>query len=556
MTPDSPSSKRKTHNTYYQSGHGEASASFEHALAIELGEFKSMCTTSFEVNSTESVYEPIARGDDLTIPRTPPSTPTERSVVRHDRGRERKTRAGCVQRSGLWLKTYNVLLIIIFTINISILVEVGTLASPKAGLNPEKALNAVAANVFATVLIRQEMVINLLHDICTNMPPQAPFVLRKHLANVHHFGGVHSGCAISALAWYIAYMVLDMQGVAKDRLWKRSLQIVDITTCCIVFGLLLLSVITALPLVRSTHHNVFERTHRFAGWCTMLALWIHTIISSLISVQRTRVLRRPSLYFLLFTSILLIQPWLRIRKIPVRATKLSHRELELVFDYDDMPATSTMRFSMSPIIEWHAFATIPGTPNQDGRRKEASIIIADAGDWTRDVIANPPTHIWMRNPPTRNFLRGVRMFNRVLLIATGAGISPVLSLLGTMPTASYPLLPTTSASASHSAISAHEPVRPLRSKVTKILWCANNAYAEHWEFAVQEIQRVDPHANIVDSRTARPDLVEEVGQMVEQWNMEAVFVVSKKEITDRIVHAVRLGPLGKTVAAYGASFDS
>lgn len=77
----------------------------------------------------------------------------------------------------------------------------------------------------------------------------------------------------------------------------------------------------------------------------------------------------------------------------------------------------------TPVKEWHSFATmaVPG-PENEGRY---SVIISRAGDWTSEIIDNPPTHMFVRGVATSGAMRIVPMFRRVVLVATGSGIAPI-----------------------------------------------------------------------------------------------------------------------------------
>ena len=70
-------------------------------------------------------------------------------------------------------------------------------------------------------------------------------------------------------------------------------------------------------------------------------------------------------------------------------------------------------------MEWHSFATIP-----EPGKKGFSLVVSRAGDWTINIIAKPPTHIWKRGVPTYGVMRIAQMFNRIVLVATGSGIGP------------------------------------------------------------------------------------------------------------------------------------
>ncbi|KAG9697794.1 hypothetical protein KCV03_g9335, partial [Aureobasidium melanogenum] len=54
----------------------------------------------------------------------------------------------------------------------------------------------------------------------------------------------------------------------------------------------------------------------------------------------------------------------------------------------------TRRLATVPLKETHAFATVPA---KDG--KSYSMYISAAGDWTRNLIDDPPKNIWMKGRP-------------------------------------------------------------------------------------------------------------------------------------------------------------
>lgn len=96
------------------------------------------------------------------------------------------------------------------------------------------------------------------------------------------------------------------------------------------------------------------------------------------------------------------------------------RLVTLAHDYLARPDTGTaIRITHSPLKEWHAFATIP-----EPERAEFSLIVSRAGDWTANIIQNPPTKLWVRGLPTNGVLRVAPMFRRMVLVATGSGIGP------------------------------------------------------------------------------------------------------------------------------------
>lgn len=420
-----------------------------------------------------------------------------------------------------WLTAYRVLISIVIMINLGALVA-------QLVVNPavEAAKTATAANILAAVLLRQEELINLSFKLLSKLPSTLPLSVRKTIGDFHHYGGVHIGCALSALLWYIVFMSLNtvrVLGLLSLGSMTTTLYI-DIVTAYVALLAILIVCLTAIPRLRVRFHNTFEATHRFGGWAALLTLWIHAGITALTPDASTPVYAHPSLWFLALTTLLLILPWLRMRRVLITAHPLSARELQLTFPHASMPYTSTLRFSTSPLTEWHAFATIPVTSTI------SKIIISKAGDWTSSMITDPLDRLWVRNPSSLNFLALAPLFKSVLLVATGAGIAPLLSLL-----------------ASPDVVWMKSEGRRVR-----VMWCIADPYAAHWGFVMQAIRDVDQDAVVFDSKVARPDLPFEARWLADKEGVEAVFVVSNPKVTKEVVNECKLGG----VAAYGAVFDS
>lgn len=423
-----------------------------------------------------------------------------------------------------WITAYRVLIGTTLVINAVILGLINGLHLPLTGV-----LTGTAANLFVAVLVRQEDLINLSFGLVAMIPSTLPLSIRKRIADFHHYGGVHIGCAISSLMWYCLFIALnttDFIHVFKDGS-VTPYHWVDIITCYLFLTFIILICVTAHPKLRTKLHNCFERVHRFGGWFSLVVLWINTGIHTKLSATGLSSLHEsPSLWLLAFTTFLIVLPWLRIRRVTLHATAISNREVRLTFPHTNMPHTSTMRFSSSPLTEWHAFATIPSSSG-DGT---ADIIVSAAGDWTKALISSPPPTLWIRHPPTKNFLSFTPLFNSVLLIGTGAGIGPLLSLLQS-PT-----------------------IGLMRSqgKTVRVMWCVYDPYAPHWDFVVKIIKAVDPVAMIIDSKMGRPNVAWEAGRLVRCERLEACMVVSNEKVTRSVIREVK----GKGGVAYGAVFDS
>ncbi|KAH7075231.1 hypothetical protein FB567DRAFT_453081 [Paraphoma chrysanthemicola] len=421
-----------------------------------------------------------------------------------------------------WLTAYRILIAFAVLFNLTILVALIPLRLPL-----ENVLVATAANLLASILTRQEDLINLSFGLVSRLPTGLPLGFRSIIADFHHYGGVHIGTAMSSLMWYVLFVGLNTATCverAKAGTMTRW-HWVDIITCYAFLTFLLLICLSAIPRFREKFHNHFERTHRFAGWASIIVLWINSGISTIVDPTHTPLYKSRSIWLLALTTLFIILPWLRIRRVSILAETISAREIKLAFPYANMPYTSTCRFSLSPLFEWHAFATIP-SPDA----LSASIVISAAGDWTKTIVAHPPQRIWIRAPPTANFLSFTSVFNSVLLVATGAGIAPMLSLL---------------------ASPAIKRMLAARKKV-RFMWCVYDSGAPHWAFAQEAIRKVDPVPKILDSKAGRPDVAFEARYLAQTEGLEAVMVVSNKKVTNEVVREVkRCGG-----AAYGAVFDS
>ncbi|KAH9881055.1 hypothetical protein J1614_001548 [Plenodomus biglobosus] len=393
--------------------------------------------------------------------------------------------------------------------------------------SPSDFLLATSTNLLVAVLIRQEDLINATFKFVAKTPCTWPLGLRKAIADLHHYGGLHIGCAVSALIWYIVFVADSTVSIIHHRssstmtpwLWGSIVTSYTFLVC------LLVVCITAHPRLRGKFHNTFEHTHRFGGWLALLVLWINSGVASRLPDHIVPLYKSAPLWLLAMTTFLIVLPWLRIRRVPISAEVVSAREVKLTFPYPNMSYTSTVKFSRSPLNEWHAFATIP-SPDATS----ATIVISQAGDWTKRIINAPPPTLWMRDPPTQNFLALTPLFKSLLLVATGAGIGPVLSLL-TSPS-----------------------IRHMRAqgRLVKVMWTVYAPEAEHWRFVQDIIRAVDAHPLIYDSRRARPDIPFETTYLMRTRGIEAVMVVSNKAVTQAVVCGVKAWG----GCAYGAVFDS
>jgi hypothetical protein len=289
---------------------------------------------------------------------------------------------------------------------------------------------ATAVNVTVAIAMRQEYVINALYDICCLTPRSWPLRIRRLIAKLYEFGGVHSGCAISAVVWFILFTAFVTRDYANNLF--DSLPVIVITY--FLLFLFLAICLFAIPKFRFRSHNLFEAVHRFAGWLAVALFWVDILL--ILNTQSKLpgsdslgilVVKNPAFWFLLLITFLIILPWLRLRKVDAIPEKLSNHAIRIHFNHTKVGGVLGIRITHNPLTEWHSFATIPSS---DG---SFSCIVSDAGDWTKKQIMEPANKYWVRGIPIAGVLRMSYIFRRVVVVTTGSGIGPVLSMVHAHP---------------------------------------------------------------------------------------------------------------------------
>ena len=382
---------------------------------------------------------------------------------------------------------------------------------------------AVAANVMGAILIRQEYIINSLYDIFCWTPLWMPLRFRRAVSKLYHFGGVHSGCAVSATVWFILYSALVTKRYADGDFDEPA--VVTITYVLLVLFLALC--VFAIPKLRIFSHNTFEAVHRFGGWTAVALFWVEILLVLHAESQVPEadsfgllVVQAPAFWFLLVVTFFIILPWIRLRKVEAFPEVLSRHAVRIHFKYSykNIGNVIGLRITHSPLKEWHAFATIP-----DADGSSFSLIVSDNGDWTKKQIMEPAHSYWIRGIPVTGVLRMATVFRRIVLVTTGSGIGPCLSFL-----TSHPI--------------------PCR-----LLWSTPNPVQTYGEDVMRTVAKADPEAMIIDTRASgRPDVVALTYHLYLQTKAESVFVISNPSLTSKLVYGLE----SRGIPAYGPIWDS
>ncbi|KAL6708722.1 hypothetical protein ACN47E_002418 [Coniothyrium glycines] len=382
---------------------------------------------------------------------------------------------------------------------------------------------ATAANLCVAVLMRSDPVVNLLFTVFCSVPTSFPFSIRRHCARIFHIGGIHSACALAAIMWFIIFTVGASIELGKP-LEVRCISLAPTILSYLVVVIFIAMGSMSHPDFRAKHHNLWEMTHRFGGWTSLILLWVQTFLTTKdlnpgVAPSKAY-LRAPSVWLLTIATMAIIFPWLHLRKVPVRSEVLSNHAIRLWFEYTTPIVGTAVRLAERPLVDWHGFATIT---NQGPNAKGFSLIVSRAGDFTGRTIERAPTHIWVRGIPTCGVLRIATLFKSVVLVATGSGIGPCLAVI-------------------------------LARKVPcRILWTAPNPEQTFGKEIVESVRRTDPHAVIHNTRTqGKPDMSLMAWKLYKESGAEAVCVISNKKFTTKIVYDME----ARGIPAYGAIFDS
>ncbi|WCJ27166.1 Adenylate-forming reductase 03009 [Euphorbia peplus] len=378
------------------------------------------------------------------------------------------------------------------------------------------------ANILALTLCRSEAFLRIVFWVAVKVLGRSWIPLPVKTATtslLQSLGGIHSGCGISSIAWLVYSIVLTL----KDR-ENTSSEIISVA--CAILALLFFAALAAFPLVRHLHHNVFERTHRFAGWTALALVWIFVVLTTSYDPNTksysdkigSRLIRQQEFWFTFAITVFIAIPWVTIRRVPVKISAPSGHASLIKFE-GGVKAGILGRISPSPLSEWHAFGII-----SDG--KDEHMMLAGAvGDFTKSLVANPPSHLWVRQVHFAGLPYLVNMYDRVLLVATGSGICVFLSFL----------------------------LQPCRANVC-VLWVAKGI-EQNFGIEIKEMMSRHPKDKVIVHDTAilgRPNVSQMSVECANKWGAEVVIVTSNPEGSRDVVDACK----DAGIAAFGPIWDS
>ena len=329
----------------------------------------------------------------------------------------------------------------------------------------------------------------------------------------YHLGQLHRAMAIAGTAWLAAATAAAVPSSP--------------VTCMASAGVLAILIVmahTARDRVRPSRHNRFESVHRLGGWAAL------GILAIIVPLQAARslppgsspagLLRQPPVLLLAALILLVAHPWLGARRLPTEF---------LAVTSEVIVAALPGRRRLGEFVrvsregrEWHSFAV--ATAGREGAGRYC-LVIRRAGDWTerlaRDIEdGHAPARLWVRQMRGYGFMYHAQAYRRVLMVATGAGIGPVLPYL-----------------------LSKAPVQ------FECLWIGRSHHAAMGTDLVDRVLASGP-VTLIDTSLGRPDVAACVADVAHRF--DAVFVVSNDVVRDAVARACE--SLG--VPWYGPTFDS
>ncbi|KAK3170500.1 hypothetical protein Dsin_032531 [Dipteronia sinensis] len=414
---------------------------------------------------------------------------------------------------------YKRLFAVCLTLNITGLVLAATGNFPYA--RNRAALFSIA-NIFALTLCRSEAFLRVVFWLAVKVLGRSwvPLPIKTATTSLlQSLGGIHSSCGVSSVAWLVYALVLTLKNRANT-----SSEIIIVASA--ILCLLCLSCLAAFPLVRYLHHNVFERFHRFAGWTSLALLWVFVVLTisydpktkSYSNQLGSRLIKQEEFWFTLAITVLIIIPWLTVRRVPVKISAPSGHASIIKFE-GGVKTGILGRISPSPLSEWHAFGII-----SDGK-SEHMMLAGAVGDFTKSLVSNPPSHLWVRQVHFAGLPYLTNMYDRVLLVATGSGICVFLSFL----------------------------LQPSRANVC-VLWVAKGI-EQNFGKEIEGMMNMQPNDKVIVHDTAvlgRPNVSQMSVDAAKTFGAEVVIVTSNPEGSRDVVNKCK----ASGIAAFGPIWDS
>ncbi|KAK4141519.1 uncharacterized protein C8A04DRAFT_39027 [Dichotomopilus funicola] len=467
----------------------------------------------------KKVIETVSSATDGTVtPPTAAGTVTSTGVVEKKKPAAAKPKPSKWILFQLWFNTYRKFFTFVTLLNLTgiILAAVGKFEYAENHLGA-----LVLGNLLMAVLMRNELFLRALYLVSIyGLRSWAPVCIKVGVTSIlQHVGGIHSGCALSGAGWLV-YKVVDI-------IRYRSVQHSSVIATGIITNVaVIISVLSAFPWIRNNYHNTFERHHRFIGWLGIAATWVFVILGNVYDIKRgewrtdaNTLLSAQELWFAAFMTIFVLIPWVTLREVPVEVEIPSPKVAILKFQRG-MQQGLLGRISRTSIMEYHAFGII-----SEGRRSGCHYMICGVqGDFTKELVANPPKTVWTRELKFAGVGHASAMFKRGIRICTGTGIGAALSTC-------------------------------IQSPNWFLIWIGSDQEKTFGPTITGLIYNNIPSERMIlwDSkkRGGRPDSVKLLKEVWDSFGAEVIFITSNKQGNDEMMQGCRAAGMD----AFGTLWD-
>jgi NAD(P)H-flavin reductase len=386
-------------------------------------------------------------------------------------------------------------------------------------------------NILIAILVRNELILHLLYRLAVWTSTKIVYGKYYFNSGIHYIGGVHASCATWGFLWLIVDVFQQLGNPSDPLSMTTSSDPISIAISSILLTLLFIIIITAIPPLRHKFHDTFEISHRYLGWSCLGILVLHQIrFQFIIALNQTypleTLLTNPVLLMVALMTFSIFLPWISVQCFD-NFTMNCPSQGVLVVTVPGSAAVGTFARISLDGIEWHSFSVARTSFNKQTAESEIHLIIGAVGDWTKNLIrqvekGNLPKQLWVRRVKPPGFMFSINAYSRVVIIATGAGIAPVIP---------------------HVIANSHKLC---------IVWIGNEHKQTYGE-TLWSLLDSHPHCNIFDTGVyGRPNVEQLAIQAVRDFRAQAVFCVSNKVVTKKLVKTC----LEKGIPAYGATWDS
>lgn len=422
-----------------------------------------------------------------------------------------------LEKGLIWFDLYRKLFALALIFNVGALIAA---SKGQFGYAKKNMFSMALGNLLVAILVRNELVLRIVYFIIVKTLFRAPVRLRNMVtALMVNLGGLHSGCASAGLMWSC---------YATSSCFRTG----NLPNAVLAFAILTpialgISILAAFPYVRHNHHNAFEKIHRFVGWLGLAYLWVLLILlaswdDKTKGYQPNRIQwhEKQEFWYTLLSSVMIVAPWLTLQRIPIKVSSPSAKTAFLSFPggcYTGLIG----RLSRSPWLEWHAFGIISCGPMAFTHH----MLVVAQGDWTRELIAHPPEFVWTRGLRFAGLPYLAEMYQRGIIVATGAGIGVTLSVY--LQTQGF----------------------------FHLIWIGSDiehTYGIEVMNLLRQAVKGDRMTLVDTKKSGRPDTVQLIDNAYRKIDAQVVFVTSNPKGTELIVNGCR----ERGLVAFGPLFDS